>query len=643
MYLFQQFSQGVYRVLFPILMLCFFLSSTTVQARRYTTADTSLVLKLARASIDSNYQNPAASLALAEDAIRISGEINYQYGLAKGLIAKAIARTLLGKPDEAFNLYLQALSIANKNKYESVIAAAHDYLSIAYSDKGEHAKAVTQLDTAIKIYTALNDSFALAKVYKHFGNLMQDMDNFGKAIEYKQKAIDLYQARHERAKVGEMYASVAGTFIMEKKYAEAFHYLYGALHISDSTGDKRYLQLVYMNLGLCHGKVLNFDSALVYYFKSLEILRQKKDVSMEITLLCDIGACYARMNKADKAEPYVKESLELAKEVGDRTVMLMSYDNLSGIYQMKGDYKKGLLYRDSAFAMQDTIYTMSQANAIAEITTKYETREMEHKNALLQQENSLQKLRLQRKDIVLYSSLGAALLFLVIGFLLVRQNKLKTNEQKLELEQKQLLAQMNPHFIFNCLNSIQHFVMENDKLNANRYLADFAMLMRQTLDNSKDGIISLTREVEYLENYLSFEYMRFKDKFTYSITCDAELNMDMLELPSMIIQPFVENAIRHGLCNLEDRMGMLKITFYKKDEILYCEIDDNGIGMDMAQKLKERAYIKYQSHGMELTRKRLALVSKVNSESYSVTIVNKKDEKQMAGGTTIIIKFPIQA
>jgi sensor histidine kinase YesM len=213
----------------------------------------------------------------------------------------------------------------------------------------------------------------------------------------------------------------------------------------------------------------------------------------------------------------------------------------------------------------------------------------------------------------------------------------------MEMELKSLYAQMNPHFIFNCLNSIQRFVMENDKLNANKYLADFAQLMRQTLDNSKDGIITLTNEVEYLENYISFEHMRFKDKFSYAIEVDPGIQRDRIELPSMIIQPFVENAIRHGLNNLEKRPGLLRIRFYRRKNFLYCMVDDNGIGMDEAQKLKERAFIKYQSHGMDLTRKRLALVSKMQRDDYKIFVTSKRGSDKNPEGTTVIIKFPLQS
>jgi LytS/YehU family sensor histidine kinase len=137
--------------------------------------------------------------------------------------------------------------------------------------------------------------------------------------------------------------------------------------------------------------------------------------------------------------------------------------------------------------------------------------------------------------------------------------------------------------------------------------------------------------------------MRFEDKFTYAVECVPDINIDTVEIPSMIIQPFVENAIRHGLVNLETRKGLLKIRFYKKDDLLFCEVDDNGIGMEEAQKLKAQTFIKYQSHGMDLTQQRLLLVSKMYSKDYKITIVNKTGKDNSQEGTTIIIKFPLQA
>ena len=268
---------------------------------------------------------------------------------------------------------------------------------------------------------------------------------------------------------------------------------------------------------------------------------------------------------------------------------------------------------------------------------------MENKNASLKKEADLQKLRLQHKDILLYGGGAFVALLLASGLLLVRHNKLRTNQKLILLEQKQLLAQINPHFIFNCLNSVQQFVVQNDTENANKYLADFAMLMRQTLDNSKDFTIPLYREIEYLENYLSLESIRFEDVFSYKITCAEDVDTNAVEIPSMIIQPYVENAINHGLTNLEGKAGILNINFFKKENYLFCEVDDNGIGMENAEKFKEQTFIKHQSRGMEMTRQRLALVSKLNSTDYEVAVINKKNSNGLSEGTTIVIKFPIKA
>jgi LytS/YehU family sensor histidine kinase len=254
----------------------------------------------------------------------------------------------------------------------------------------------------------------------------------------------------------------------------------------------------------------------------------------------------------------------------------------------------------------------------------------------------MQKLRLEHKDVFIYGTAGISVLIMVIAFLLIRQNKIKTKQEIFELEQKQLRAQMNPHFIFNCLNSIQHFVVQNDVLNANKYLTDFASLMRKTLELSEGGTITLYKEIDYLNNYLLLEQMRFENKFSYEIKCDKSIESNSIEIPPMIVQPFAENAIRHGLRYLEGTMGKLTISFYKQGENMICEVDDNGIGRVKSQQLKTLTHIEYQSRGMELTQKRLELISKVTNSEFKIDVLDKKDEHEKPLGTKVIIKFPIQ-
>ncbi len=212
--------------------------------------------------------------------------------------------------------------------------------------------------------------------------------------------------------------------------------------------------------------------------------------------------------------------------------------------------------------------------------------------------------------------------------------KLETEKRITELEMQALKAQINPHFVFNCLNSIKGFIYEQDYRQADKYLDKFSELMRSTIDNSDAAIISLKDEIKYLDNYLQLEKLRFSEKFDYSINVENGINQDDFFVPAMLLQPYVENAIRHGMRFLEGRKGAIIISAKKEKEYLVLEIDDNGIGREKATALKSSQHAEYQSKGMTISKRR--------AELYNIyqEIVDKKDEAGRATGTTVIIKIP---
>ncbi|MFI5196921.1 MAG: histidine kinase, partial [Chitinophagales bacterium] len=483
----------------------------------------------------------------------------------------------------------------------------------------------------------------IAICYQNIGTCFLDHGNNNDGIKNTNIAIDLYRSIHKYRELASLYCNFAITYISLGKYPEGLSYTDSAINIYNKLNDTNAMYIPFGIFAQYYFGKHKYDSAIYYFTKSLKIAVNTGNKREQVFLFTNLGVCNENIGKYAIAEKFYKQALPLAREVSYKSIFYEVPYRLALMYAKMHDYKNAFLYYNTAYNSRDSIRNEEKEKAMAEMTARFNNNELENKNKLLQKENDIEQVRLQRKNIFVYSGYGAAILFLVIGMLIVRQNRLKANQQRMELEQKQLLAQINPHFIFNCLNSIQQFVVQNDTMNANKYLADFALLMRQTLDNSKDGNISLRREIEYLENYLSFEHMRFEDKFSYTVQFAPDINIDTTEIPSMIIQPFVENAIRHGLINLETRKGLLNISFYKKEGFLYCEVDDNGIGMEEAQKLKGQTFIKYQSHGMELTRQRLALVSKMHSKDYTIKISNKIGQDQTPEGTTIIIKFPLQA
>ncbi|MBO9200023.1 MULTISPECIES: sensor histidine kinase [Niastella] len=214
-------------------------------------------------------------------------------------------------------------------------------------------------------------------------------------------------------------------------------------------------------------------------------------------------------------------------------------------------------------------------------------------------------------------------------------------EQKLnELEQMALRAQMNPHFIFNCLNSIQNFIITNDLESSNWYLSEFAQLIRQTLDNSEKSTISISNEIKYLKRYLELEMMRFGHSFNYTIEVDPELDPDMESIPTMILQPYIENSIRHGIRYRENGGGAIDIKFQNSNDGFICIIQDNGIGRKKASEYRSQVHVEYQSKGMSLTAERINILNRQLSEPITIEINDLTNAQDQATGTRITLRFP---
>ena len=220
--------------------------------------------------------------------------------------------------------------------------------------------------------------------------------------------------------------------------------------------------------------------------------------------------------------------------------------------------------------------------------------------------------------------------------------KAYVKQQLASMEQLALQAQMNPHFIFNCLNSIQQFTMHDDKEKANKYLTDFAVLVRTTLDNSGKKNITIAEEALYLGRYLELEQLRFGDSFTYDITIDESVDRDFTKMPAMLLQPYVENSLRHGIRLKKEGKGNVKVVFCEEDNYLICSVKDNGVGRAASAKVKTGQHIEYQSRGMELTAKRIELLNTEVTHKASVTIIDLIDDNNIALGTEVVLKIPLE-
>ncbi len=259
---------------------------------------------------------------------------------------------------------------------------------------------------------------------------------------------------------------------------------------------------------------------------------------------------------------------------------------------------------------------------------------------ILSKENEIVKLRLRRNRTTLL--VGALMLVLItlILYILYRQYQLNSEKKVLTLEQAMLRSQMNPHFLFNSLNSIKLYIINNEQKNAVHYLNKFSKLVRKILEASSLKEIPLAEELETVELYMNIENIRFNNEIDFAVEMDPEINPSLVKIPSLILQPFLENAIWHGLSSKEGEKRIRILIRQEDSGYITLVIRDNGIGRAEADKLKQRRVLKRKSVGIDITRERLANFSRDYQYNYTIEIRDLFDADGKSAGTEVILKIP---
>ena len=226
-----------------------------------------------------------------------------------------------------------------------------------------------------------------------------------------------------------------------------------------------------------------------------------------------------------------------------------------------------------------------------------------------------------------------------------RKTEFQLMENNRKIAETKLLAlrlQMNPHFIFNSLTAINNFILSNDSEHASLLLTRFSRFMRQVLDNSRTEWVSLYNELKALQIYIELEQLRFENKFDVKINVSPDIDKEIVHVPPLIIQPYVENAIWHGLLHKKDGTASLSINCWKEDEMLYLQIEDNGIGREASAKVGKNTLSSHKSHGLKVTEERLQILNQIYNVDASVKIVDLLTSDRQAGGTQITLRMKIK-
>jgi len=495
------------------------------------------------------------------------------------------------------------------------------------------------------------------EVYEGLGDTYRAINDQQKSVLNYQQALNIAGKHSITPKITDLNSKIGEAYAKSGAPKEAEQYFDNSLNLARQENKKRAVVeknkvADFYNQNRDFDKEIQLRSGLLEELKGLDEETLEDDEAEAISPQRQnykIANAYVAQDKYEDAIPFLKKSIEEADKKEDLLVQKDATRKLSEVYKGIGDFGKAAENYEKYVEVVDELYVkkeqeLSQAarfsreialkqNRITSLENERVLNESRYKLAFENQELIQKNNRIQKW--IIGSLILIAVLLLLTAYYQyknVRQQKYANNLLAL----KSLRTQMNPHFIFNALNSVNSFIASNDERTANKYLSDFSQLMRSVLENSEEDFIPLANEIELLKMYTKLEHFRFKDKFEYQFTVDEKINMNEFVIPPMLLQPYVENAVWHGLRYKEEK-GKLDIKFESvSEDTVRIIIEDNGIGRSKSKAIKTENQKKQKSKGMGNIQKRIAILNEMYDDKVEVMVENVFENEE---GTRVILKL----
>lgn len=602
-------------------------------------------------TISDNYKTSDANkmLVFANQALELAKKIDYKTAYGTALLNKGNANIILGNYSESLKFFSEAQHLfenLDKNEVDNQkgLAKALGSIGIVFSEQSNYGKALQYYLKSVKIYEQLKDEVFCAKLYNNIGIVYHSQGMDFKSLNYFSKAQKIQEKQND-PNVGITYTNIANCFLKQENNSEAFNFYTKAKKALDKNPNPRALGEWFNNIGLYYKLIKQNQKAVQSWQSAIETFKSIEDKFGLTDTTIYLAQYYLAQNELEKARQYANQSLEFAKETKVLEQIVLSEKLLSDIYKKQNNDALALQHFQSYSVAKDSLINAQtiRKSVEDELTFEFEKREalqqkeIEKRDLLLKEESKRNALQL------IFATLFGLLLF-GFAFLIYNRMQLKktlTLQKELaEYEQKALHLQMNPHFVFNCLGSISSFIVQNGTDSAIKYLSKFSKLMRLTLEYSKETLIPIDKEIEGLQNYLELEQLRFNNKFSFSIY-KSSLIEDDVALPPLLLQPFVENAIIHGVIPKKE-LGSITIDFTIEKESLVCVVLDNGIGFEYSKTAKENSVLAHKSMAIEIINKRLELMENSTSKKANVKIEELKDSNEVILGTKVTLHIPLQ-
>lgn len=611
------------------------------------------------------------------DTVRAAELINYAYRLEAREQIKAAGNVLLKCSEFALNkklnkFYIQseklrAFLLVKNNNYQEATLVTDKLLSYskennlligkAYSNrlyaiiemnKGNlNASVKKYLETQV-LWDNTKDSALIIEGLSDLALAFYYQKDYRNAIKYWEKTSDYY-ILHKRIDYAiAPLSNISASYIELREFNEAKKIFQVILPKAIQSNDISAMIHIYQNLAFLEHETKNLNAAIDLTLKAIKLLEDSDEPTRVGTLYLNLGEFYLEKKEFEKAKLNLFKGLDVVRKSKNLLKISRACESISDFYSAVKNFELALAYRDTFALIHDSIFSIEKQKTVMELQEQYETKHKEQEIVSLTKDQLLQASELKKqRNLIYFFVIGSILLFVLVIFI-YRNFKIKKEKEKKSLELlvqnaelTALKAQMNPHFIFNALNSIQHSIVVNNTEEAYRFLAKFSKLIRNILDNSSQQLIPLQTEIETLSLYVEVESKRFDNSFEHKVNIGntKELSLDKIMIPPMMLQPFIENAIWHGLMP-KDGNKYLSVTFNVVSlNNIICEITDNGIGREKAAEIAKEKRKSHKSKGIANIYERIKLLERTHAYKINIEMLDNMNESGEPEGTKVIVKF----
>lgn len=586
---------------------------------------------------------------------------NYD-GLGRSFLGLGEALYLQNFPENAKDAFEQSAVFFRKTGNRVMLAELIDWSGFVYEEKGDYEKWFENVRMGLREKKSIGDNRGMILSFYRLAYIYQSVSDYETALNYFRQSI--VQARSQSIP-WYIYNSMGMIFFNLKNYDSSYYYYHEMYSLAPNHAT------AIIGMGRISLLQREYGKALQLFQEALITFERNGNRSAKARVFAEMGETHAEMKHYTLALQNARESLIIARQVHAADVVQDVYEIYWKVYDALGQKDSSYYYYKKFVPLKDSLeharLKLQHLQKLALYTVEAKEEEQQARIELLNKDNQLKKQQLKEEAFMKKILVACLTVLILLSIILYRNAALKRKNEKnrrelaenelqiqrlesdkakaefqqqaTELEMQALRAQMNPHFIFNCLNSINRFILKNETETASDYLTTFSRLIRMALTNSKKTYITLEEELDMLRLYIDLERLRFKNAFNYSIVFGNEIEPENIFIPPLLLQPFAENAIWHGLMHKEEQ-GHLCVNITREDSILICTITDDGIGRKMAAAFKDQSG-DHTSMGMKITETRIVMMQKMNATESTVTINDLVEPDGTAAGTEVIIKIPV--